>query len=77
MKTTFHLVAPRHQHDCDACRFVGMEGPVDVYVCGESIIRRFGSDGPDYSSFPMGIARQVPDFAGAVALADNYQPLAL
>ena len=75
MKTTYQIVAPRYSHDCDCCRFVGFDGDADVYMHGETVIRRFSSDGPDYASFPMGIAKQVPAYANAVALCVAYQPL--
>lgn len=58
-----HLVAPAgerplYQHDCDCChflgRFQGERGPADLYAhtAGHmpTVIARYGSDGPDYSS---------------------------
>jgi len=59
-----HLVAdaaigPRFQHDCSSCSFLGRQstpqGDVDLYVhtgtgFSESVIARYSSDGPDYSS---------------------------
>lgn len=53
---------PQFTHDCDACTFLGRHHivqtlvPVDLYVCNqgmlhlETLIARFGSDGPDYTS---------------------------
>lgn len=48
---------PQHQHDSTCCRFLGRRGTVDVYWCsgdgsltGNTLIGRFGSDGPDYAS---------------------------
>ena len=72
---TFQIIAPRHAHDCDCCRYVGYDGGADVYTCGESVIRRFSDEGPDYSSFPLDIARQVPPFAVAVALVEGFRSL--
>lgn len=60
---------PLFEHDCDKCKFLGrytygasfMDGPrettVDLYSCKGrfelSLIARFSSEGPDYSSFPL------------------------
>ena len=58
---------PVHQHDCDICVFVGADTPqpgeprvnqVDMYVhpsahiYNRSLIRRYSSSGPDYTSIP-------------------------
>lgn len=53
---------PTYEHDCDDCRFLGahkVDGQtLDLYVCedgfmGNSLIARFGSEGPEYSSLPV------------------------
>ncbi len=55
---------PRHTHDCN-CKFVGrldrpeLEEFSDVYLCGDSVIVRSGSHGPDYSCFPLSTARAI------------------
>lgn len=45
---------PQHTHDCDRCQYLGSENDLDFYFCESSIlgtiIARYGSDGPDYSS---------------------------
>ena len=58
---------PRFQHDCDDCKFLGTivskyqpNAPyADLYACRDnSLIARYGSDGPDYSSMPMELVQQ-------------------
>ena len=60
--------APRFNHDCDACVFLGgVDVPpcrLDVYICPQpqrydSLVVRYGSGGSEYTSTP------VPD--GALA----------
>lgn len=80
-------VQPRHTHDCDCCLFLGyadLPGHVeyaqgDVYLHGDldngTLIVRHGSDGPEYISFPLSVARQIPArvWELAVALVDSWQ----
>lgn len=45
----------RHKHDCDRCRYLGTSNLHDLYFCekqivGPTIIARWGSDGPEYTS---------------------------
>ena len=46
----------KYQHDCDKCKaiesitFKGTD--YDIYECGDSIIARYGNDGPEYASAP-------------------------
>lgn len=46
--------APAHRHDCDSCAFHGTRNvgdkKVDFYTCGDTVIGRYGSDGPEYWS---------------------------
>lgn len=56
--------SPRYTHDCKACRFISAlydNGEVlDAYVCtgkDKSLILRYGSDGPDYESWPADMVR--------------------
>lgn len=57
------LILPRYDHDCDHCRFVGHLGDVDCYTCGESVIMRYGNDGPDYESMPRTMAEHIPEYS--------------
>jgi hypothetical protein len=44
---------PQFTHDCDICTFLGTFNGADLYHHAESsptIIARFSSDGPDYTS---------------------------
>lgn len=81
-------IQPLHAHDCECCQFLGWaDGPepdsdhVDVYFCQEggrepegTLILRTGEQG-DYSSMPLGIARQIPgaDYRAAVALYERWR----
>jgi hypothetical protein len=61
-----------YQHNCDNCRALGTfeheeargEGDVgirtyDLYTCGDSVIARFGDDGPEYVSSLMALVVRV------------------
>lgn len=67
---------PFFEHDCDDCIWCGSyvstasddsAGVVDVYVhrassgLDHTIVRRFSSDAPDYSSFLMSIVKMMAD----------------
>lgn len=44
---------PRFKHDCTKCRYLGTtfsDGAHDWYVCGTSVVARYGDDGPEYWS---------------------------
>ena len=44
---------PRYAHDCEACRYLGQFENYDLYYhpgANETIVARFGSEGPDYLS---------------------------
>lgn len=52
---------PKYQHDCEKCKYLGTgtcpalgEDEFDFYICtssiGRSIIARYGSEGPEYTS---------------------------
>lgn len=51
---------PQFQHDCERCTFHGRFQGHDVYTCQSSVIARFGSDGPEYKSFPEAVASRLP-----------------
>ena len=36
--------SPRYEHDCDYCTFLGTEEGQDLYLCGASLVRRFGNE---------------------------------
>jgi hypothetical protein len=57
-------VKPTFTHDCDVCRFLGSEHGHDLYFCPSpggvefgSVVARFGSEGRDYASMPVGVVR--------------------
>lgn len=55
---------PKFTHDCTHCTFLGHYAGCDVYTCGNdtsrtSIIARDGNDGPDYSSMPVSIFKEL------------------
>ena len=43
-------------HDCDQCKYAGSmfheNKTFDWYVCNDSVVARFGDDGPEYWSMP-------------------------
>lgn len=44
--------APKYQHDCSICSFLGADQTYDYYWCAgtlPTVIARYGSDGPDYA----------------------------
>ncbi len=55
---------PRYVHGCSACEFKGQAGRYDVYFCascdGGTWIARYGSDGPDYASYPTFVLKTIP-----------------
>lgn len=58
---------PVHEHDCNRCVFhgtrVGNNGRVvDFYTCGDTVLARYGSDGPEYSSGEAEIYARDPTF---------------
>lgn len=42
---------PTFKHDCDRCYFLGEYRGRDLYVCRDTLISRYGDDGPEYSSY--------------------------
>ena len=52
---------PFYGHDCATCRYLGSthdpRGVYDWYACTESVVARFGNDGPDYWSLDHALAR--------------------
>jgi hypothetical protein len=53
----------RYQHDCEDCNYVGDYGKYDLYVHDDehqrSVIAREGSEGWDYSSWPMDVVDEA------------------
>lgn len=49
---------PKYQHDCTKCKYLGRtigNGKiVDLYVHNDTLIARYGDDGPDYYSGLVG-----------------------
>jgi hypothetical protein len=49
---------PFYTHDCDRCVYQGTVyathggyyGPVDFYTCDDSVLARYGNEGPTYAS---------------------------
>lgn len=69
VKATFNLILPQFKHDCDRCRFVGIIHGRDCYTCGDSVVMRFGNDGPDYQSLPREVAAEAEPYR-AVMVAE-------
>ena len=73
-RTPHAMNTPKWEHDCEECRYLsscGVEGEwVDWYHCdgslGGSVVGRFGHDGPQYWSSPVGMLPQMESsFASA------------
>lgn len=74
------LAMPRFRHDCDRCQSLGQYGPHDLYVCpggvlGQTLLARYGDDGPEYASLDREIVEQHearlrarPEVTGTYAL---------
>jgi hypothetical protein len=66
------VTAPRYVHDCTDCVYLGEHEHYDLYVCKvrtlmapiPTLIARFSSDGPDYTSMSMLV---FPEHAELVA----------
>jgi len=41
---------PKFLHDCSSCKFLGIYGGYDIYLCDKSIIARHGDEGHEYAS---------------------------
>lgn len=54
------MLAPKFTHDCATCTFHGRIDGKDVYTHNETVILRFGNEGPDYSSFDRAIIACLP-----------------
>lgn len=73
---------PVHEHDCERCVFhgtgTGDNGKiVDFYTCGDTVLARYGSDGPEYSSGDAEIyARDPPFFTSQGPIAARMVELA-
>jgi len=49
---------PRWKHDCKSCIFLGVHPLGDLYVCKDTLIVRYSSDAPDYSSTLVAIVER-------------------
>lgn len=56
---------PRFQHDCKACKFLGILDNQDLYVCSaggsKSYTRRFGHKDHENGSLPAEYASMLPE----------------
>ncbi|RYD66033.1 MAG: hypothetical protein EOP83_06050 [Verrucomicrobiaceae bacterium] len=67
--TCEEVAGPAYEHDCEKCVYLGTteqhKVPTDHYWCGDSalgmptLIRRYGSEGSDYSTVPISMARKM------------------
>lgn len=59
------METPQHTHDCDTCLFLGRCQNLDLYVCvgilDHTVIARYGSDGPQYTSAPVCMLERMHD----------------
>jgi len=77
MEANTIAINPLHTHDCKSCTFLGPhdhEGQTfDLYYCGKhedgTVIARYGSDGPEYSSGLVFAERGIEPYAEALKRA--------
>jgi hypothetical protein len=68
---------PRWEHDCKRCQYLGTYGSVDMYFCdkqkigGLTVVARYGSDGPEYTS-GIALAKMAPEAEHHMALRVAY-----
>jgi hypothetical protein len=75
----FKPLVARYRHDCRQCNLIGQLLRDDVYICTNegSLILRDGDAGPEYSSFPVEVARMLvshgpdPKWVAALAVYDQ------
>lgn len=53
---------PIWQHDCEKCRYLGTtldenRNEHDWYVCGDSVVARYGNEGSRYWSHDVGMVK--------------------
>lgn len=54
-----------YKHDCDKCTPLGEWRHYDLYICQTdkeyttTVIARYGSDGPQYASFPVDVLLSI------------------
>ena len=62
-------IESRFSHDCNACAFHGRLGKYDVYRHNDTIVLRYGNDGPEYLSYNAEIIPVLPsDHISRIAL---------
>lgn len=83
---------PKYQHDCEKCHYLGTgkcpvlgEDEFDFYICtgptGRSMIARYGSEGPEYTSGVLFGCEELTDldkvalFAGLELLPEEERRL--
>jgi len=55
-----------YKHDCPICKWVGWftpfadKPPMNVYLCNETVVIRFSSEGSDYWTMPVGMTTKGP-----------------
>jgi len=60
MGFAFAAIAPLHTHDCDGCQFLGIFHGADLYVCSDTYLARYSSEGPDYMSIRREVVERLP-----------------
>ena len=56
---------PQYTHDCDICEFKGSihleetQEDVDIYLCTNSMVARYGDMGHEYYSMPISIKDNI------------------
>lgn len=71
-------LTPEYKHYCPKCKFIGQttsEGKnIDWYLCGQSILGRYGNEDPEYWSSLTSIVESIDQ---DVIRRDHYLQMAI
>lgn len=67
---------PTYKHDCGCCEFLGPYREYDLYWCpqvqvdgsNQTIVARFGDEGPEYASLPIELCASMENQLGWAAM---------
>ena len=60
---------PRYEHDCNKCFYLGWLEEFDIYICGETILYRYGNEDSEYGSRNIGLSS--PDYWTTFIVSEN------
>ena len=50
---------PRYEHDCNKCFYLGWLEEFDIYICGETILYRYGNERHEYGSREVSLMQSI------------------